>query len=173
MAYTGPPERQSQVTSAVASSIWDMYDKGGKPVLAGENLDFLLIDCDVRTHFAVDVHVYRCDLKHAPPFHSNLSPIPPPCPSLHYHLSPIPLPTLPSLFHPPPLPSIPLPSPPLPSLPSPPFHPPPLNHHLPFLPVSPCPPSAAHVRRVERWPSSQLPTSCYVCTAMTRLGLEC
>ena len=46
MAYTGPPERQSQVSSAVASSIWDVYDKGGKAVLAGEHLDFLLIDCE-------------------------------------------------------------------------------------------------------------------------------
>lgn len=49
MAYAGPPERQSQVSSAVASSIWDVYDKGGKAVLAGEHLDFLLIDCEVRT----------------------------------------------------------------------------------------------------------------------------
>ena len=47
MTYTGPPERQSESTSAVASSIWDMYEKGGKTVLPGETFDFLMIDCEV------------------------------------------------------------------------------------------------------------------------------
>ena len=59
MAYTGPPERQSQVSSAVASSIWDVYDKGGKAVLAGEQLDFLLIDCEVRTMGSVRMELPR------------------------------------------------------------------------------------------------------------------
>ena len=60
MAYTGPPERQSQVSSAVASSIWDVYDKGGKAVLAGEHLDFLLIDCEVKTNACVCVCMCVC-----------------------------------------------------------------------------------------------------------------
>jgi hypothetical protein len=50
MTYTGSPERQSQSTSAVASSIWDMYEKGGKSVLPGETFDFLIIDCEVRAN---------------------------------------------------------------------------------------------------------------------------
>ena len=52
VAFSGSPEKNSQVTSAVASSIWDLYEKSGKGVLPGESLDLLILNCEVM----VDLH---------------------------------------------------------------------------------------------------------------------
>ena len=48
LAFSGYGDKDARVTAAIASNIWEVFEKNGKTQFYDDQLDFVVLECTVR-----------------------------------------------------------------------------------------------------------------------------